>query len=72
MKKYQLRWEDDFRYSGKPDPSKWSYDVGARKWGNGETQYYTEGLNVEVKDSCLTLVGKIEPFEDALPKGRWT
>lgn len=65
MKKLKLVWQDEFNYSGKPDPSKWSYDVGARKWGNGEIQYYTEGANVEVKDGQMILVGKIEPFEDS-------
>lgn len=34
MKKLKLVWQDEFNYSGKPDPSKWSYDVGARKWRN--------------------------------------
>jgi beta-glucanase (GH16 family) len=62
---YKLVWADEFDGSGKPDPAKWSYDVGARKWGNGETQYYTEGNNVVVKDGLLVLQGRVEPFEDS-------
>ncbi len=45
----QLVWSDEFNYSGLPDPSKWSYDVGngcnlpcGCGWGNNESQYYTE------------------------------
>lgn len=45
----KLVWSDEFNYSGIPDPSKWSYDVGdgcnlpcGCGWGNLESQYYTE------------------------------
>jgi beta-glucanase (GH16 family) len=60
---YRLVWADEFDIPGKPDPTKWSYDVGAFKWGNAETQYYTEGNNVDVKDGKLVLHGRVEPFE---------
>ncbi len=65
MKQLKLVWQDEFNYTGKPDSTKWSYDVGARKWGNGEIQYYTEGNNVEVKDGKMVLIGKIEPYLDS-------
>ncbi len=65
MKQYQLVWSDEFDYTGKPNPEKWSYDVGARRWGNNETQYYTEGANVEVKDGLMVLSGRIETFQDS-------
>lgn len=63
--KYILRWADEFDVPGKPDPAKWSYDVGARKWGNAETQYYTEGKNVTVKDGKMILQGRVEAYEDS-------
>lgn len=65
MKRYRLEWSDEFDYEGLPDPQKWSYDVGARKWGNNEIQYYTEGLNASVKNSILTIEGRIEDYQDS-------
>ena len=43
----RLVWADEFDYSGLPDPSRWTYDVGDGcpricGWGNNELQYYTE------------------------------
>ena len=40
--KYQLVWSDEFNYTGLPDSTKWSYDVGGNGWGNNELQYYTK------------------------------
>lgn len=37
---YQLVWNDEFDYSGTPNPAKWDYDVGGNGWGNGELQFY--------------------------------
>lgn len=64
MKKYVLKWQDEFDYIGPINPEKWAYDSGARRWGNGEVQYYTEGKNSFVKDSILTIEGRIENYED--------
>ena len=36
-------WSDEFDYTGLPDSSRWSYDVGGHGWGNGEEQFYTQG-----------------------------
>lgn len=63
MKKYVLKWSDEFDYEGLPNPEKWSYDIGAHKWGNGEPQYYTEGLNSTVHQSVLNIEGRVENFE---------
>ena len=38
----KLVWSDEFNYSGLPDSSKWSYDVGGHGWGNNELQFYTK------------------------------
>lgn len=59
---YDLVWSDEFDYTGKPDPEKWSYDVGGSGWGNNELQYYTEGDNAYVEDGYLTITAKKEQF----------
>ena len=38
---YHLVWSDEFNYTGLPDSTKWSYDVGNSGWGNNELEYYT-------------------------------
>ena len=43
-----LVWEDDFNTDGAPDATKWTNDLGAGGWGNGELQdYKTENAVVE-------------------------
>jgi beta-glucanase (GH16 family) len=39
---YKLAWSDEFNYTGLPDSTKWSYDVGGNGWGNKELEYYTK------------------------------
>ncbi|GJQ63158.1 MAG: hypothetical protein SCALA702_22110 [Melioribacteraceae bacterium] len=39
---YTLVWSDEFDYTGKPDSTKWGYDIGDSGWGNNELQYYTD------------------------------
>lgn len=54
MSEYKLVWSDEFDYEGKPDPTKWNYDIGGHGWGNNESQYYTdEEANAYVKDGSL-------------------
>ncbi|MBU1144680.1 MAG: glycoside hydrolase family 16 protein [Firmicutes bacterium] len=65
MKKYILDWSDEFDVDGLPDPTKWSFDTGSKKWGNGEPQYYTDGKNSTIKNSILNIEGRVEPFEDS-------
>jgi beta-glucanase (GH16 family) len=57
---YQLVWSDEFDVDGKPDPQKWSYDIGGSGWGNRELQYYTDGDNVEIKDGKLIIEARKE------------
>jgi beta-glucanase (GH16 family) len=38
----KLAWSDEFNYTGLPDSTKWTYDVGGHGWGNKELQYYTK------------------------------
>ncbi len=40
-----LVWADEFNVNGAPDTTKWSYDLGAGGWGNGEQQSYTNSPN---------------------------
>ena len=61
----KLVWSDEFEYSGLPDDTKWSYDVGGHGWGNNELQYYTEARteNVRVENGVLTIEARKENFE---------
>lgn len=68
----QLVWSDEFDYTGLPDPSKWSYDVGDAcekpagcGWGNQELQYYTDGRlkNARVEDGNLVIEVHKEKYE---------
>jgi len=80
---YQLVWSDEFDYTGLPDDSKWSYDIGGSGWGNNEAQYYTGSRlkNCEVKDGNLYINTIKEDFEGkkytsarlvTRSKGDWT
>ncbi len=52
----ELIWSDDFETAGAPDATKWTYDLGAGGWGNGEAQTYTnDAKNVIVEDGVLKI-----------------
>lgn len=54
-------WADEFDYTGRPDPSKWGYDIGGGGWGNNELQYYTNSVdNAGVANGKLTITAKKE------------
>ncbi|HXL58017.1 MAG TPA: glycoside hydrolase family 16 protein [Chitinophagaceae bacterium] len=53
-------WADEFNVDGKPDSSKWGYDVGGSGWGNHEKEYYTEGENSLVKNGILSIEARKE------------
>lgn len=80
---WQLVWSDEFDYTGLPDPSRWSYDVGGHGWGNKELQNYTERRkeNARVENGTLIIEarrdrGKDQPYTSARlvtkNKGDWT
>jgi beta-glucanase (GH16 family) len=49
-------WSDEFNYSGTPDTSKWTYDLGGGGWGNSELEDYTNSPdNVSVANGVLTI-----------------
>lgn len=50
---WELVWADEFETptpDNRPDPRKWTYDLGAGGWGNQEEQYYTD----RVENVCYT------------------
>ena len=52
----RLVWSDEFNYEGRPDPKKWSYDVGCGGWGNKAAQCYTKNLkNARVENGKLII-----------------
>jgi len=58
-KKLKLYWSDEFNVSGRPDSSKWSYEIGNGPdgWGNQELEYYTnESKNAFVKNGMLDVL----------------
>jgi beta-glucanase (GH16 family) len=58
----KIVWQDEFDYTGLPDSTKWSYDVGAHGWGNNELQLYTkaDSMNVQVKDGFLHITARYD------------
>ncbi len=49
-------WHDEFDYTGKPDSTKWSYDLGDHGWGNHELQNYTDlTKNARVENGKLII-----------------
>ena len=55
-------WADEFNVDGKPDPTKWTYEVGNGNsgWGNNEKQYYTKGDNANISGGILTIEARKE------------
>jgi beta-glucanase (GH16 family) len=80
---WQLVWSDEFDYTGLPDPTRWSYDVGGHGWGNQELQFYTERRlrNARVENGRLIIEAHREEWEEreytsarlvTRGKGDWT
>jgi beta-glucanase (GH16 family) len=59
---WKLVWSDEFDYSGLPDPTRWTAEVGGHGWGNNELQFYTSGReeNARVKNGLLTIEARKE------------
>jgi len=59
-----LVWSDEFDVDGAPNPSNWTYDLGAGGWGNNEVQTYTDDPeNVVVEGGMLKITAKSEGGE---------
>ena len=61
IKNERLVWSDEFEYSGKPDSSKWNYELGNGcpklcGWGNNEEEVYSDQpSNVRVENGRMIL-----------------
>ena len=57
---WQLKWSDEFNYTGHPDPKKWGYESGYVR--NNEKQYYTTKRleNARVENGHLIIEGRKE------------
>lgn len=62
---YELVWNEEFNYTGLPDSTKWTHEVGASGWGNNEWQYYTEKRleNSRVENGNLIIEARKESYE---------
>ncbi|MDX1499719.1 MAG: family 16 glycosylhydrolase [Woeseiaceae bacterium] len=55
----QVLWSDEFNSGSAPDPTVWSYDLGAGGWGNSELQEYTsDPANVRVEGGHLVITAQ--------------
>jgi len=56
--KGKLVWSDEFNTPGRPDTTRWGYDIGTggNGWGNNELQYYTDrSENARIENGVLIL-----------------
>lgn len=64
MEQWILDFEEDFSKQSSLDLSTWTIDVGGHGGGNGEAQYYTEGMhNLIFKDGALHFEGRKEDYK---------
>ncbi|MBD8488171.1 glycoside hydrolase family 16 protein [Echinicola sp. CAU 1574] len=59
---YELVWQDEFDYEGKPNEAFWSYETGLVR--NHELQYY-QAENAQVSNGLLVIEGKREEVKNA-------
>jgi beta-glucanase (GH16 family) len=66
-KKWKMVWNDEFDYSGLPDSTKWTAEVGGHGWGNNEWQYYTSGRreNARVENGLLIIEARKENWDSS-------
>jgi beta-glucanase (GH16 family) len=59
--KKNLVWSDEFDKNGKPDTTKWNYDIGDGGWGNNELQFYTNELkNARIENGILIIEAHLD------------
>jgi beta-glucanase (GH16 family) len=66
----RLLWSDEFDEpaGSPPDPSSWTFELGAGGWGNGELQRYTD----EVANAAQDGLGSLVVTARSLPSGGFT
>lgn len=64
--KFEIKpyWADEFDQDGKPDTTKWAYDMGGKGWGNNELQYYTAAENAQISKGILSITARKEKKGD--------
>jgi licheninase len=76
-----VAWADEFDVAGRPDRSKWDYEVGGHGWGNKELQFYTVNRadNARVENGRLVIEARRDRWEGheytsarLLSKAEWT
>ncbi len=64
VKYKSLVWSDEFNTDGKPDTTKWGYDIGGHGWGNDELEYYTNRIeNAVVQHGVLRINAIREDYD---------
>jgi beta-glucanase (GH16 family) len=61
---WRLVWSDEFEGPAgqRPDPDKWSFEVGGDGWGNGELQFYTGENSALDGEGHLVITARREPL----------
>lgn len=67
-----LVWSDEFNdptSDGRPDPAKWTYDLGASGYGNEEKQNYTDRVEnatyaIEDNEGCLKITALADNYQN--------
>lgn len=67
-----LVWSDEFNDptpDGRPDPSKWTYEIGASGYGNQEKQNYTDRVEnacyaIEDNEGCLKITALADNYQN--------
>ncbi|MBS1509533.1 MAG: glycoside hydrolase family 16 protein [Bacteroidetes bacterium] len=62
----KLVWSDEFNAPGKPDTTKWGYNIGTGEngWGNHEAEYYTSRKkNAVIKNGVLKITAIKEHYK---------
>jgi len=69
---WTLVWSDEFNGpdGSAPDPSKWTYDLGGKGWGNSELECYTNRLqNAQIQGGNLVITAQQESTAFACSDG---
>ena len=65
---WRLAWSDEFNASdgSKPDPKKWTHDLGGNGWGNHELESYTSRPeNAQIAGGNLVITARQEQYTGA-------
>jgi beta-glucanase (GH16 family) len=57
---WEIVWRDEFNVDGEVDRTKRNFQVGGGGWGNGEAQYYSDGVNASVSGGNLIIEARKE------------